>query len=110
MPEKDTWYEITLATEGLPVHRIRAAYVSVDERLYPGWTLLKDETQNIRALVRSDSALIIKRADDPAPALKSAPSPAAVAVSVGRSATPSATLTFNPPTATSGSVNTGMRT
>lgn len=32
--EKDTWYEVTLATEDLPVHRIRAAYVAVDERLY----------------------------------------------------------------------------
>jgi hypothetical protein len=74
----DTWYEVTLAAENFPVHRIRAAYISVDERLYPGWTLLKDEAQTIRAMVRSDMTFLIKRCDDPP-----RPSPAAVATAMG---------------------------
>jgi hypothetical protein len=79
MPDKDTWYEITLAVEGLPVHRIRASYPSVDERLYPGWTMLKTEAGPIAALVRSDRALLIRRCDDPPPAKPAQPSPATIA-------------------------------
>jgi hypothetical protein len=85
MPDKDTWYEITLAVEGLPVHRIRASYPSVDERLYPGWTMLKTDAGPIAALVRSDRALLIRRCDDPPPAPKPAqPSPATIAAAAAR--------------------------
>ena len=57
MPERDAWYEVTLATEHLKTIRVRAAYVSVDERLFPGWTQLKTEQGTIAALVRSGMTL-----------------------------------------------------
>jgi hypothetical protein len=87
MPERDAWYDVTIDAESLPTYRIRAAYLSVDERLFPGWTQLKTEGGSIAAVVRSDRAVIIKRlpetpetttatADPPKPAV---PSPALLA-------------------------------
>jgi hypothetical protein len=79
--EKDTMYEIVIANDNLSSYKVRAAYVNVDERLFPGWTLLKDDQNSIRALVRSDRVLIIRRVDDAVPALKpfTVPSPALLA-------------------------------
>lgn len=111
MPDKDTWYEVTLGLESLPAYKIRAAYVAVDERLFPGWTQLKAEGGTIVALVRSDPAVLIRRLDDdgfPAAARPAAvPSPAAVAAKMGITtavAPPAGAMTLSSsPT----SVNTG---
>jgi hypothetical protein len=77
--EKDAWYEVTLDTDPQKPVRVRAAYVSIDERLFPGLTQLKTEGGSVAALVRSDRVLMIQREDDPmatAAVKPSAPSPA----------------------------------
>lgn len=51
------------AGDGPAEYQVTAAYVSIDERLFPGWTLLKDEDGAIVAKVRSERALMIRRAD-----------------------------------------------
>ena len=80
MAEKDTWYEVTVATEHLKTFRVRAAYVSVDERLFPGWTQLKTEGGTPVLLVRSNLALAIQRIDVPSQDAVPAPAPTPAAM------------------------------
>jgi hypothetical protein len=77
MPDKDALFEITLSTDELDSYRVRASHVSEDERIFPGWTLLKDSNGTIAAMVRKDKVFLIRRLDDPAqlPAPSPVPSP-----------------------------------
>ncbi|MGH3203866.1 MAG: hypothetical protein ACRDP5_17705 [Streptosporangiaceae bacterium] len=92
---QDTWYEITLDTDHLKSYRVRAAYLTVDERLFPGWTLLKNEHSVLVAMLRSERALLIQRCDETAgvPAVKPSPGPS-----------PATVAPFRPPAVTASSV------
>lgn len=65
--EKNAVFEVVFDTPGLETYRVTASYTAVDERIYPGWTLLKDENGAIAAMVRSERVLMVRRAgSDPA--------------------------------------------
>lgn len=58
---KNTTFEVMLDTEGMPVHRVTAAYT--DAIRIPGWVLLITEDDVIAAKVNSYRVLMIRRAD-----------------------------------------------
>ena len=59
---------VPLGTAGEPVTRqVTAAYITGDAAL-PGWTLLKDADHKVVYQIRSDMAMDIQRAGEPADA------------------------------------------
>jgi len=69
--QRNTPYEITFDTPDLDTYQLTAAYTSVDERLFPGWVLFKDEHGTVVAKARADRVLAIARADVLLPAVES---------------------------------------
>lgn len=61
--QKNTTYEIVFDAADLPVHQVTAAYTNIDDRMYPGWVLLRDENGALVAKVRADRTLMIRRAE-----------------------------------------------
>jgi hypothetical protein len=61
--QKNTTYEITFDTPDLDTYQLTAAYTVVDERMFPGWVLFKDQHGAIVGKARANRTLAIARAD-----------------------------------------------